>query len=100
LMAAAALRPDGGSVLSVSATAVLPSNKPSKQLLWLRFSDAGMSSLTFQTLYNKQIPFAACHVTSNKLSTHSYIDNKLIFIHLTSVPTKLCHHHGMYTFQT
>jgi len=100
LMAAAALRPDGGSVLLVSATAVLPSNKPSKQLLWLRLSDAEMSSPTFQTLYDKQIPFTACQVTSNKLRTHSYMDRKLISVHITSTPTKLCRHHGMYTFQT
>ena len=36
LMAAAALRPGGGLVLLVSATAVSPTNKPSKQVLWLR----------------------------------------------------------------
>ena len=37
------------------------------------------SSYMFQTLFNKHIP----STTSNRLSTHSYMDSKLIFIHLT-----------------
>jgi hypothetical protein len=44
LMAAAALRLGGGLALLVSATAVWPSNKPSKQVLWFRLSDERMST--------------------------------------------------------
>jgi hypothetical protein len=81
LTEAAALRPVGGSALSVSAAAVLPSNEPSKQgVFWLRLPHAGMSSYTFQTLFDKQIPSTACQVASNSLSTHSYLDSNLVYL--------------------
>jgi hypothetical protein len=60
LMADAALRLCWEIVILVSATAVLPSYKTNKHVLWLWLSDVGMSPYMFQILLNKQIPLTAC----------------------------------------